>query len=172
MGIRGIRRNITREEVCIAQKFSSSAVECSRFLGVSYQTYANAAKKYGLHDKLLNPSGKGITKFKKLKQNYEPDKIFATTSDIYLNPKLILLKLIKTGHRKNECEICGWKNPRIIDNKVPLILCFKDRNSRNYLNENLEVCCHNCEHNYYDMRGRYNRKNLNLIYGKIEIDKT
>ena len=43
-----------------------------------------------------------------------------------------------------ECSNCGFKERRVVDYKIPLILHFKDKNKQNYRKENIELLCYNC----------------------------
>lgn len=162
MAIKGVRRNLKEEEIRLAQKYCNSASECARYLGVCFMTYKRAAEKYGLFSNCLNKGGMGVKDgiHEKNKIKYTPENIFNSPPSRYLRPKVILSNLISHGVRKNECEICGWKSSRIMDDKIPLVLCFKDRNERNYKSENMEICCYNCFHNHYDIRGRHRKKTL------------
>ena len=63
-------RNLTKQEIERAQKYTKSNRSAAKFLGVSYNTYLLYAKMYidetigkNLFDKHLNRSGKGIPKW-------------------------------------------------------------------------------------------------------------
>ena len=53
-------------------------------------------------------------------------------------------KLIRSGIKKNECEQCGYKERRITDGKIPLLLNFEDNNKNNHKLENMRILCYNC----------------------------
>ena len=40
-------------------------------------------------------------------------------------------------HKAEECAECGFKERRVLDYKMPLILHFKDKNKKNYRQENI-----------------------------------
>lgn len=150
MGFGGIKRNIMPSEIIAAQSISRSASECARNLGVNYNTYRKYATMYGLFDRCKNKFGKGVKKI------MSPHKTVQKIDEILENkyPKAnaisVLEKLIRAKYKNNECEVCGYKERRIVDNVIPLILCFKDANHSNFKLENLEVCCYNCAHNMHD----------------------
>ena len=53
-------------------------------------------------------------------------------------------RLITEGYLLEECAECGFKERRVLDYKMPLILHFKDKNKKNYRQENIELLCYNC----------------------------
>ena len=68
--IPGRRRPMTKNIIESAIESTRSNAEAARWLGVSYNTYKKWSKYYGLFEKNLNQSGKGVMKrpsnFKKL----------------------------------------------------------------------------------------------------------
>ena len=40
--------------------------------------------------------------------------------------------------KKSECEMCGYKERRVVDGKIPLLLNFEDGDIRNRNIENLK----------------------------------
>lgn len=150
MGLQGHNRMILASEILAAQSISKTAQECSRNLGVHFNTYKKYAVQYGLYGNCLNRTGKGTLKPK------DPYKSNQKLNDIldnkYPDPDrvAVLKKLIRAKVKQNECEVCGFKEKRISDDVVPLILCFKDTNHSNFKLDNLEVCCFNCAHNLHD----------------------
>lgn len=150
MGIHGRTRMILESEILAAQSISKTGNQCAKNLGVHFNTYKKYAQMYGVYEKCLNRTGKGTSKIKDpYKVNQPIDKILQNK---YPNAKheRVLDKLIRAELKRNECEICGFREKRITDDVVPLILCFKDANRQNFSLENLEICCFNCAHNMHD----------------------
>ena len=53
-------------------------------------------------------------------------------------------KLIRGKLKEPKCELCGYKERRVTDGKIPLILNFLDGNPKNHLLENMKLYCYNC----------------------------
>ena len=60
--IPGRRKTITKRMVESAIESTRSNAEAARWLGISYNTYKKWSKYYGLFEKNLNQSGKGVPK--------------------------------------------------------------------------------------------------------------
>jgi len=129
----------------------------ARFLRCSLNHYKKYATVYvdeatglTLNDLHKNPSGKGIPKFLSNKGRKAPLKelIAGTLSIESFEPAKIKQRLVFEGYLKEECSRCGFHEERIDDQKIPLILQFKDRNKKNYELENIELMCYNCSYLY------------------------
>jgi len=135
---------LLESEIVEAQVGAISEIEVARKLGVSYITYRKYATMYNLYGKVKNFGGKGIDK----PQN--PNKGKYPLSDIlegkYPEYPIFRLKhkLLRSGLKKYCCEQCGFKEHRIIDNKMPLLIVFEDGNSKNHKLENIKILCYNC----------------------------
>ncbi len=125
----------------------------SRYLNCSYQHYKKWAKLYKsdkeeydtLFDEHLNQAGVGIPKYL-TKGGELPsliDIIEGRADPSSFDPQKIKWKLIADGHLDEECKICGFKERRVGDYKLPLLLHFKDGNKQNWREENLELLCYN-----------------------------
>jgi hypothetical protein len=114
----------------------------ARFLGVNYFTYKKYAKIYGLWDPKPNVKGKsgicdperGKHPLSEILEGKYPDYPVFRIKD----------KLIRGGIKEAKCENCGFKEKRVIDGKVPLILNFMDENPKNHRLENIKLYCYNC----------------------------
>ena len=97
-----------------------------------------------------NPSGKGIPKFISNKGKKAPlkDLIEGRLSIASFEPAKIKQRLVFEGYLKEECNRCGFHEERLVDQKIPLILQFKDRNKVNYELDNIELLCYNCSFLY------------------------
>lgn len=124
-----------------AQEHAVTAGGAAKYLKVNYVTYKKYAKLYGLWKTnmyykakhIINPE-KGKYPLSKLLNCEFPDYPVFKLKD----------KLINSGMKKAHCEQCGYKERRITDNKLPLLLYFKDGNPRNHKIENLKLLCYNC----------------------------
>tara|TARA_B100000424_G_C22773784_1_gene416529 strand:+ start:65 stop:685 length:621 start_codon:yes stop_codon:yes gene_type:complete len=143
---------LTKEQIVAATNKTLSNRAAARYLNVSYQHFKKWAKLYQndkgetLFDAHKNQSGKGIPKFLK-GQGKEPallDIIEGRIDASSFSPEKIKYRLITEGHLLEECSNCGFKERRVVDYKIPLILHFKDKNKQNYRKENTELLCYNC----------------------------
>lgn len=136
---------LLESEILEAQKDSVSANEVARKLRVSIVTYKKYAQKYGIYDRVMSQTGKGIPRRQRdpscgkyplteLLQGKFPDyPIFR-----------LKMKLLDTKTKQACCEQCGFAERRITDGKIPLLLVFEDGNSKNHKLENLKIFCYNC----------------------------
>ena len=143
---------LSKEQIVAATNKTLSNRAAARYLNVSYQHFKKWAKLYQnedgktLFDAHKNQSGKGIPKFLR-GQGKEPallDIIEGRVDASSFSPDKIKYRLITEGHLLEECNSCGFKERRVVDYKIPLILHFKDKNKQNYRKENIELLCYNC----------------------------
>ena len=143
---------LSKEQIVAATNKTLSNRAAARYLNVSYQHFKKWAKLYQndkgetLFDAHKNQSGKGIPKFLK-GQGKEPalvDIIEGRVDASSFSPDKIKYRLITEGHLLEECGNYGFKERRVVDYKIPLILHFKDKNKQNYRKENIELLCYNC----------------------------
>lgn len=137
------RRPLLKKEIEDAQTKTLSAAGAARYLGVHYQTYKKYAKMYGIHDNHKNPSGKGVPKAKGSRGAVPLQDILDGKHPTY-DVKRLKKRLIREGLLDEECSICGFKERRVTDYKVPLMLVFRDGNSANHKLENMTLLCFNC----------------------------
>ena len=144
---------ISKEMVLRAMRNTKSNRAASRFLNCSYVHYKKWAKLYNdtetgktLFEIHLNPSGKGISKFlnNSKKDPALLDIIEGRVNAAHFTPAKIKNRLIKEGYLKEECSCCGYIERRVLDYKMPLLMNFKDKNKKNYRQENVELLCYNC----------------------------
>ena len=136
---------LSKSQIVAAQAKTKSNMAAARYLHVSYQHYKRYAKMYKLFDDHKNQSGKGIPKFLKngKKDPALLDIIEGRVSSSHFLPAKIKYRLIEEGYLKEECSMCGFKERRVLDYKMPLLLHFKDNNKTNYSSENIELLCYN-----------------------------
>ena len=136
-------RPLLESEIKEAQEHANNATACARYLGVGYNCYKKWATIYGIFK--TNPWGKGDKK-----KFWAPDKGKYPLNQIlegkFPDYPIYRLKdlIIRSGIKKPVCENCGFKEHRITDDKMPLLISFKDGNEKNHLLENIEVLCYNC----------------------------
>jgi hypothetical protein len=136
-------RPLLQSEIAAVQAVSKSGREAARRLGVNYLTYRKYAKMYDMHN-LLNPYNKGV------KKDVDPEMGKYPLSSIleghYPDYPVFRLKdkLIRSRKKDACCEMCGYRERRIVDGKIPLLLNFEDGNSKNHKLENIKLLCYNC----------------------------
>ena len=144
---------LTKEMILAAMAKTKSNMAAARYLNVSYQHYKKWAKVYeatepgyaNLLEQHMNQCGKGIPKFLRGKGK-EPaliDIIEGRANAASFSPDKIKYRLITEGYLLEECAQCGFKERRVLDYKMPLLLHFKDGNKKNYRGENIELLCYN-----------------------------
>lgn len=135
---------ILRTDIEEAQKNTNSSAQAARWLNVSYKQYKKYAELYGIFERHKNPMGIGIAKgFAKRPTSIPLRDILSNKHPHYSRAKL-KNRLIARKKLVEECSLCGFKEQRITDKKIPLILSHKDGNNDNYVLENLELLCYNC----------------------------
>ena len=159
---------LSKDQIIAAQGKTKSNMAAARYLHVSYQHYKRYAKMYGLFESHKNQSGKGIPKFlkgpKKMPHMIEiiEGRIAASSFD----PNKLKYALIEQGYLSEECAICSFKERRVLDYKMPLLLHFKDNNSNNYSLDNVQLLCYN---NYFlTVCDIFNSKDIKQIESKQE----
>ena len=141
---------ITQSEIQEAIDRAPSAKMAAKLLGVCYLTFKTHARKYGIHVTKGWPIVKG-TKAPRSLSNPHVGKY--PINDILdgKHPDFPIHrlkdKLIRSGIKSSECEMCGYKERRIVDGKIPLLLNFEDGDISNRTLENLKIYCFNCTFN-------------------------
>ena len=159
---------LSKEQILAAQAKTKSNMAAARYLHVSYQHYKRYAKTYNLIDSHKNQSGKGIPKFlkgtKKMPHMLEiiEGRIAASSFD----PNKLKYALIEQGYLLEECAVCSFKERRVMDYKMPLLLHFKDNNSNNYSLDNIQLLCYN--HYFLTVGDIFNNKDIKQIETKQE----
>lgn len=133
---------LLESEILDAQEKTDTAAAAARYLGVNYGTYRKYARLYGIwktnqqyikEGRIVNPE----------KGRYPVSRLIAGEFPNYPVYRL-KDKLIHAGIKKAECEQCGFKERRITDGKMPLLINFEDENQKNHKLENLKLLCYNC----------------------------
>jgi len=146
----------SKEDLLRSMKVTKSIRAAARYLNCSYQHIKPYFKSYRIDDNDINSPtlfdthknqvGKGIPKY--LKQyGKDPDLQKILTGELYTESFSIdkfKRRLIQEAILAEECTCCGFKEQRVSDYRVPLLINFKDYNKRNWKQDNLEFLCYNC----------------------------
>lgn len=135
-------RPVKKSDILKAQAETQSGHQAAKVLGITYKTYKKYAEMYGIFDSHKAASPKGIKK-RKFKGEFGLDAIFEGKHPDYSMTKL-KHRIIGAGLKSVQCELCGFKEGRILDGRVPLVLVKKDGNKDNYSFDNLQLRCYNC----------------------------
>jgi hypothetical protein len=146
----------SKEDLLRAMKVTKSVRAAARYLNCSYQHLKPYMKSYRLDDNDINSPtlfeshknqvGKGIPKFL-TNHGKGPDLQKLLSGELYTESYSIdkfKQRLITEAILPEECSCCGFKEQRVSDYRVPLLLSFKDYNKRNWKRDNIEFLCYNC----------------------------
>jgi hypothetical protein len=143
---------LNKEDILRAHRVTKSNLAAARYLHCSYQHYRKYASIFKndqgvtLLDEHKNQCGKGIPKFL-AEKGLLPDVSKILDGSVNIDsfaPSKIRDKLIAEGYLKDQCYCCGYDQRRNVDNKIPLLVNFKDKNKRNWDSLNTEMLCYNC----------------------------
>ena len=149
-----------------ADEIENSLKECrsvsaaARFLKIDYRTMKGFAEKYGLFREYKNQSGKGIRKWREGCVDLKGILRGRITIE---NKYYLKTLLIREGVFEEKCSRCGYKDKKIIDSSVPLVLDFIDADESNQQLYNLRLLCPNC---YFLQRSE---KNADRILKEYEL---
>ena len=98
----------------------------------------------------MNQSGEGIPKFAVAGIDNVPlmDVLEGRVPIEHFDPRKIKARLLSEGKLVEVCGKCGFSERRVTDQKIPVILNFKDGNKKNWHLDNLEFLCYNCSYLY------------------------
>jgi hypothetical protein len=98
----------------------------------------------------MNQSGEGIPKFAVAGIDNIPllDVLEGRVPIEHFDPRKIKARLLSEGKLVEVCNSCGFSERRVTDQKIPVILNFKDGNKKNWHLDNLEFLCYNCSYLY------------------------
>ena len=147
---------LTKEDILRAQKKTRSNMAAARYLHVSYNHYKKYAKMYKndegvtLLEAHMNQSGEGIPKFALAGGKEIPlqDLLEGRVPIEHFDPRKIKARLLSEAKLVEICDRCGFAERRVTDQKIPVILNFKDGNKKNWHLDNLEFLCYNCSFLY------------------------
>ena len=147
---------LPKEDILRAQKMTRSNMAAARYLHVSYNHYKKYAKMYKNDDGVtlleahMNQAGEGIPKFALAGGKEIPlmDLLEGKVPIEHFDPRKIKARLLSEAKLVEVCDRCGFAERRVTDQKIPVILNFKDGNKKNWHLENLEFLCYNCSFLY------------------------
>jgi len=177
-----LKKHITKEMCLAAMSKTKSVKAAARYLNCSYQhlkpfmkAYKDEATGMSLFELHKNPSGKGIPKFmshtpfgRKSPSIYQI--INGEVDASHFSPEKLKYSMLKEGIIKEECNNCGHHERRIIDNKMPLLMHFRDGNKNHYAQDNVQLLCYNC---YFLFVGNvFTEKDIEQIEDHVPLSKT
>lgn len=153
-------RPLLQSEIDEAQSKTDNATEAAKYLEVSYRVYKKWCKVYDIWK--INPWGKGSKKkfWDPNKGKYPLNEILEGKFPDYPTFRLKDL-LIRSGIKEAKCEVCEFNERRDVDQKMPVLVNFRDGNQKNHRLENLQILCYN--HYFTIGRGWIRR-------GKVEFN--
>ncbi len=143
---------LSESQIRYAMDNTGSNNAAAHFLKVGYLTYRKYAMQYidsasgkTLWELHLNQAGNGIQKY------YRPTKrAWYLMSDILKGnypgypAKYVKRRVIKEGIKSEICEVCGYHERRITDQKSPLVLEWLNGDMTDHRKDNLRMICYNC----------------------------
>ena len=168
------------KDMCLAAMNKTKSVRAAaRYLNCSYHHLKRYMKLYvdeesgkTLFEVHKNQSGKGVPKFLK-SSGKEPaliDIIEGKINPASFSPDKLKYRLTTEGYLEECCGNCGFKEHRVTDHKVPLILHFRDKNKLNYNLDNIEFLCYNC---YFLFIGEiFTQRDIKNLEDNISVSKT
>ena len=153
---------LSKTMILDAMDKTKSVKAAARYLNCSYQhlkpwmkLYKDEVTGLSLFETHKNPSGKGIPKFishTPFGRKKEPailDIVEGRVDSSHFNPEKIKFRMVEAGIIEEKCSDCGFQERRITDYKMPLIMHFKDGNTKHYGLGNVQLLCYNCYFLYY-----------------------
>jgi hypothetical protein len=152
----------TRDQILEAMSKTKSVKAAARYLNCSYQHLKPFMKKYvhpetgeTLFDMHKNQCGKGIPKFISHNNTFkkrEPailDIVEGRVDASHFSPEKLKYRMIEAGLIEECCSNCNFNERRVTDYKMPLIMHFKDGNTKHYGLDNVQLLCYNCYFLFY-----------------------
>ena len=155
------RRDFTKTEILNAMAKTKSVKAAARYLNCSYQHLKPWMKFYKdeetgltLFDLHKNQSGKGIPKFITHSNFHkkEPailDIVEGRVDSSHWSPEKLKYRMVEAGLIEECCSNCDFRERRVTDYKMPLIMHFKDGNTKHYGLNNVQLLCYNCYFLFY-----------------------
>jgi hypothetical protein len=147
---------VTKEDILRAQQNTRSNMAAARYLHISYNHYKKYAKMFKndegvtLLEAHKNQAGEGIPKFAISGIDNIPlmDVLEGRVPIEHFDPRKIKARLLSEAMLVEVCTNCNFSEKRVTDQKIPVILSFKDGNKKNWHLDNLEFLCYNCSFLY------------------------
>ena len=162
---------LDRGEMLVAFENSKSISGACRYLGVSYLTLRKYARMFAPEEfeRQANMAGRGI---RKVVRNRDIRRALrGEYNGIKLNPYWMRDRLIKELLIEESCDICGFREKRVTDNRVPLLLDWRNGDKVDWRLENLRVLCYNCVFlNVGNVGGGMPKRNREYLYDPMTGD--
>lgn len=155
------RRDLSKPEILSAMEKTKSVKAAARYLNCSYQHlkpwmkfYTDEETGLSLFEIHKNQSGKGIPKFI-TQSNFhkkEPailDIVEGRVDASHWSSEKLKYRMVEAGLIEECCSNCGFRERRVTDYKMPLIMHFKDGNTKHYGLNNVQLLCYNCYFLFY-----------------------
>ena len=147
---------VTKEDILRAQQNTRSNMAAARYLHISYNHYKKYAKMFKndegvtLLEAHKNQAGEGIPKFAISGIDNIPlmDVLEGRVPIEHFDPRKIKARLLSEAMLVEVCSNCNFSEKRVTDQKILVILSFKDGNKKNWHLDNLEFLCYNCSFLY------------------------
>ena len=147
---------VTKEDILRAQQNTRSNMAAARYLHISYNHYKKYAKMFKndegvtLLEAHKNQAGEGIPKFAISGIDNIPlmDVLEGRVPIEHFDPRKIKARLLSEAMLVEVCSNCNFSEKRVTDQKISVILSFKDGNKKNWHLDNLEFLCYNCSFLY------------------------
>lgn len=159
---------ISKEMIVNGLQYAKSVRSLARYLGCSYVHLRKYMKLYTddegvtFQEKYRNQKGIGIRRMQpgSTKATEEKiNKILAGGSGWEsVDPSKFVQEVVRMGYYPECCNKCGFRERRMIDYKVPLLLNFQDGNKNNFKQDNIELVCYNCFFLYIGEVFNHNQK--------------
>jgi hypothetical protein len=177
----------SRDQILEAMDKTKSIKAAARYLNCSYQHLKPFMKRYThpdtgetLFDMHKNQCGRGIPKFitHSAFNRKEPaiiDIVEGRVDPSHFSPEKLRYRMIEAGLLEEKCTDCGFAERRITDYKMPLIMRFRDGNTKHYNLGNVQLLCYNCYFLYYgtvfEDKELQNLEGVGSVLMKTEEDK-
>jgi hypothetical protein len=155
------RRDLSKAEILSAMAKTKSVKAAARYLNCSYQHlkpwmkfYTDEQTGLSLFEVHKNQSGKGIPKFithsnLNIKEPAILDIVEGRIDASHWSPEKLKYRMVEAGLIEECCGNCNFRERRVTDYKMPLIMHFKDGNTKHYGLNNVQLLCYNCYFLFY-----------------------
>lgn len=136
---------ILESRIKYALEVSKSISQAARYLHISRKTLYKYMKLYNIDfSQYSNQAGIGIPK-NKIAYKYDLEDILSGQHNgTKFNKQKLLTRLVKNLIFEEKCDICGFNERRITDERCPLIIDNINDDLTDWTKDNLRFLCYNC----------------------------
>jgi len=151
-----------------ALEYTKSISQAARYLHVSRKTVYKYMELYNIDYSLYsNKAGIGIPKTK-IAYKYKLSEILTGKHNgVKFNKQKLLTRLVKNIIFEEKCDMCGFNERRLIDERCPLMIDNINEDLTDWREENLRFLCYNC---YFLNVGNMNGKKINAFHDPVTGD--